>query len=246
MNFFKSRNTNSNNVPKRDSKINAISSDASKQVETTKTIYTNENENLTELNSSLTQKIEDENKKTHEQLFSKTYFKPTIGKKLTIVLIENTSKVVAEKEKLIRLIKRNIETSGLVSIINYDSTVKKSKIFNAKDFNDITFLSSKNIDNETCLFDALVELENLVCDSYMEQEEKENTYIRINDIRIIGIGTCTDSCSKVSKEFAINCFYNVVRKPNVTSKYFCFTEESFIKAAEIGFHSIGAIFRNYQ
>ena len=96
------------------------------------------------------------------------------------------------------------------------------------------------------MFDALVELEFLVSNSYMKLEEKENEDILIDNIEVIGIGTCTDNCSKVSKEVAIDCFCKVARKPGITTKYFCLTDETFTQAAEIGFHSIGAIFKNYQ
>lgn len=135
----------------------------------------------------------------------------------------------------------NNASSGLVKIINYDSNVRQSEIFKETDFS-----SSKNIEGKACLFDALVELENLVSSSYMKVEEKEYEDIRIANIDVIGIGTCSDNCSKVSKKTAIDCFFKVARKPKITTKYFCLNEEAFIKAAEIGFHSIGSIFRNYQ
>ena len=112
-------------------------------------------------------------------------------------------------------------------------------------FDDNSLLSEDNEQNAICLYDALKALEDLVNKEYMVIHEKEFERERINQIEIIGIGTCKDNCSVVSKEEGIESFCNVAKKLNITTKYFCITEESFVSAAEIGFHSIGAISRNY-
>ena len=79
----------------------------------------------------------------------------------------------------------------------------------------------------------------------MKIEEKETERVRINEIHIIGIGNCKENGSKISKEVALKYFKRVVNKKNVTTKYFCLSENSFVNAAEVGFHSIGAIYRKY-
>lgn len=180
-----------------------------------------------------------------EPIVSKTFYKPLVDKKLTILLVENTSKVVEERERIINIIQK-VVSPGLISIIEYGSVVEKSEIFNISDFNNIPFLCNNNIEGKTCLYDAIPSLHSLVLEQYMHIEEKEKERVRINDIEIIGIGTCTDLDSEVWKEVAISMFSEIVSKPRVTTKYFCLTEESFFSAAEIGFRSIGAIFRKYQ
>ena len=80
----------------------------------------------------------------------------------------------------------------------------------------------------------------------MKIEEKETERVRINKIDVIGIGNCKDNGSKISKEQALRYFQKVANLHGVTTKYFCLSENSFIDAAEIGLHSIGAIFRKYQ
>lgn len=172
------------------------------------------------------------------------FFKRLIDKKLTILLIENSSKVSKEKESLIKIVKSFV-TEGLVSVINYGATVRQSEIVDVSAFDNITFLYDNNTGDMACLYDALVALQNLVSKKYMLIEENETERVRVNKIEVIGIGTCRDGCSKVSKEVGIDCFCKVADKTEVITKYFCLTEETFMDAAEIGFRSIGAILRNY-
>lgn len=171
----------------------------------------------------------------------KTVFQPLVDKKLTIILIENTTKVAKESNIFLTDVKKLVP-SGLVSIINYGSTVRQSEIVEVETFDKSIFLYD-DIRDDACLYDALVDLESLVSREYMHIDEKKR--IRVSNIEIIGIGTCTDTCSKSSKEVGIDCFCKVASKFKVVTKCFCLTEENFIDAAEIGFHSIGAIIRNY-
>lgn len=172
-------------------------------------------------------------------------FKKLVDTKLTILLIESSSQVANENEMLMKIIK-SLVTTGKVCFINYGTDVIKSDIFNVTDISDIILPASDLLNDNKCLFDALIELEKLVSQKHMSIEETDTVREMINEIEIIGIGTCKDNGSKTSKEDALNAFYRAVSLSHVSSKYFCLTEENFIEAAEIGFHSIGAIFRNYQ
>ena len=172
------------------------------------------------------------------------FFKRTVEKKLTIILIENTFEVVKEKENLLKIIK-SIVTEGLVSVIRYGSSINRSEIFEVSNIDTFTLVSNYSSDSRYRLYDALVDLEKLVSEQYMSIEEKENERIRINKIEVIGIGTCNDKGSNATKEIAIDSFCKVLAKSEVVSKYFCLTEKTFMDAAEIGFRSIGAIHRNY-
>lgn len=171
-------------------------------------------------------------------------YKPSVSKKLTVILVENTAKVLKEKDKLLKIVK-NLVPTGLICIINYGSTVRQSEIFDISSFDDTVFLCDDDAGDEACLYNALTILDSLILEKYMTIEEINNHRININQCEVVGIGTCKDIGSVFSKEDAIQCFCRVSKRAGITTKYFCLTEENFMDAAEIGFHSIGAIFRNY-
>lgn len=168
-------------------------------------------------------------------------YKRLVNKKLTIVLMENTTKVAKQKEKVLQ-IANNIMKTDLICFINYCDTVEISEIGN----NNLDISYVKVLGDKACLFDALIEAEKLVSSKYLTIEEKETERVCIDSIEIIGIGTCTDNASKASKEDALSSFFEISRKQKVATKYYCLTDEYFLNAAEIGFRSIGSILRNYQ
>lgn len=165
--------------------------------------------------------------------------------KLTIILVENTEAVTKEKDKLEKIVK-SLVTTGRVCVINYGKLVRKGKIVEAKDFECSKLLNEEVISQDACLYDALNALEEVVEENYKKTEELKNKRIRIKSIDIIGIGRCIDNCSIIPSEMAIESFCIVADHRDVTTKYFCLSEENFIDAATIGFHSIGAILRNYM
>lgn len=225
---------------KEDVKIGAQKSTEVQEVENTTRTIKIEDEPID------TKKVLDEYDTSSLPYYSKYIYKRLVTKKLTILLLENTLEVNVEKENLMKIIKK-FSASGLLIVINYGKCVNVSETFDISAFDkDINFSYIEEEGNETCLYDALVELENVIKDKYMKIEETETEKIKVSNIDIIGVGTCKDNCSKVSKEIGINCFYNVVNKPDVVTKYYCLTDTAFINAAEVGFRSIGAISRNYQ
>lgn len=195
--------------------------------------------------NELAMPLENEEKTEGPSFFTKFTYKPIVNKKLTILLLENTAEVDKEKENILKIVKKLV-SSGLLIIISYGNNVKVSQTFDISTFENIEFEYNGSTDNKACLYDALVELEGVVNKMYMKIEEGEKEKVMVNNIDVVGIGTCKDNYSLVSKEQGINYFYTVTRKRDVITKYFCLTEESFIKAAEIGFHSIAAISRSYQ
>lgn len=187
--------------------------------------------------------------------FAKTVYKRLVNKTLTIILVENTSKVMEEFNNITMIAKAIAESiknspakSGLVCVINYGKSVKKSEIFEVTAFTskDITLLYKEEAGDTACLFDALVELEQVVSANYLSIEEKEHEKVMINNIEIIGIGTCRDNASLISKEEGVESFSRVISKAKITTKYYALTDEFFVETAEIGFRSIGAISRSYQ
>ena len=110
----------------------------------------------------------------------------------------------------------------------------------------VKLFDEDDIGQNSCLYDALTVLGSLVFKHYMSVEEKISERVTINQIEVIGIGNCVDNCSsELSKDFGTEAFYRVAKNPNVMTKYLCLSEETFMNAAKIGFHSIGSISRKY-
>lgn len=173
-----------------------------------------------------------------------SYWKKPVNKKLTILLIENTTQV--EKQAIIiEKIVKSVITEGLVCILSYGSSVKKSEIFDAKEIKDKVIFFKEDIGEKACLYDALIEASILILEKWDKVENTETEKVKINCIDVIGIGTCKDNGSKNSKDTGIGCFGNTITKSKCMTKYFCLTEENFLTAAEIGFRSIGSISRQY-
>lgn len=178
-------------------------------------------------------------------VYQTSYIPPIIDKKLSIILIENTVDVAKENDKLIKIIKKLVPT-GLISIIHYGEDIRKTEICESYKFKEENFQCRKEVGETACLYDALVILHKLVTEEYMVVKKVNYRETRINEIEIIGIGTCKDNGSKNPKSVGINCFSDITKKPRISTKYFCLTENSFLDAAEIGFHSIGAVNLNYK
>ena len=177
--------------------------------------------------------------------FPKTVFKRLVNKKLTIILLENTATVAKQKDKVLQIVD-NFVRSDLICIINYGSSVNASEIIGVHNGKDLKIMYDESAGEEACLFDALMELEKIVSSKYLTTEETEHERICVDSIDVIGIGTCRDNCSTTAKADAIDKFYLMSLKSKLVTKYYCLTDEFFMAAAEIGFHSIGAISKTYQ
>ncbi len=172
----------------------------------------------------------------------KIVYKQRVKRDVTILLIENSANTIKERENLLKIVNA-FGARGLIYIISYGKQIKISKDFEPSNFENKTCFIDEEMSNETCLFDALVELEVLLSKRYITENPTQR--IIAKDITIIGIGTCKDSCSKASKEEGIDSFCNVIKKYQAITKYFCLTDDYFLNAAEIGFASIGAISKEY-
>jgi hypothetical protein len=174
------------------------------------------------------------------------FIKPIVDTKLTIFLIENSYEMKKNEEFLKQIVKNSISSEDYVAVINYGSTVRETKPSNSFESYFDKILCSKDITEKKCLYNAIETLEVMVYEYNKKiiEGEKEKTFIK--NVEIIGIGSCTDCGSSISKAYAILCFSKIALFKNVSTKYFCFTDATFVKSAEIGFHSIGAINRNYK
>lgn len=166
-----------------------------------------------------------------------------VNAKLTIILIENTAEVAKEEEKLKAIVKKLVQT-GYICVINYGTVVRKGVIAEASDFDSNNLICKEFAGDNACLFDAIDALEEVVNIYYKKTEDVKNKRVRIQSIDVLGIGRCVDNCSITSRQSASEIFGKVAINTDVNTKYFCLTEASFVAAATIGFHSIGAITKN--
>lgn len=160
--------------------------------------------------------------------------------KLTILLVENSVEVAKLKDKL-DIIVKSLGATSFIYVINYGSAVRENTIVEANTFSSSQLLCEDCIGDKMCLYDALSVLKDVVKKYYNHTEWLKFKKVKITSVDIIGIGRGVDNCSIASFETAISDFNEATLNPNVVSKYFCLTEESFINVATIGFHSIGAI-----
>lgn len=173
-------------------------------------------------------------------------YKPTVYEKLTIILIENTEDVLREQENVLKIVKGLVK-SGYVYIINYGSIIRKSEMIDVSTYDYSDLLYAEDAKSDSRLYDALFALKTLIYEKRYRTIENQNNKIMFNDFEIIGIGKCINNVnSTISKEEALAYFCKVATLPDVKTKYFCLTEDSFIEAATVGFRSIGAIYRNYK
>lgn len=167
-------------------------------------------------------------------------YKPTVNIKLIILLIENTQELIEQKERIQKIV-TDFLSEGKVIILNYGKTINISELKQEEDL-DNNKIFTDEVNKETTLFyDTLVEVEKIVREKYLYVEETEKLKIKINEIKIIGFGTCKDTGSETTKKEAIKKFYEAVKYAKIATEYYCITEEFFVEAAEIGFYSIKSI-----
>lgn len=169
----------------------------------------------------------------------------TFKKKLTIIFIENTKEVLKEKETIIKVVKALVK-SGYVYIINYGLVVTESQIIEVSKFDYNKIMLDDKAGDDSCLYDALLVLESVIYEKLNHTIESQDKINKITNIEVIGFGRCIDKGSSAPKEIAMDYFRTLTQKKDVTIKYFCLTEDSFIDAAEIGFRSIGAMNRKFN
>ena len=165
--------------------------------------------------------------------------KPLKNFQLRIFLIENTLELEKMQHRVSQIFE-NFGTSEFI-IINYGSNVRKIDIIEKNDFNKDEFFVDEDLGENACLYDALIEIENIVKKYYLITKELDDKKIFIDSIEIIGIGTGIDNFSNVSEKLAMESFVRVTKLDRVTTKYFCLDEKNIMNPARIGFRSIGVI-----
>ncbi len=170
-----------------------------------------------------------------------TYLKP-IDAKLVIILLENSLDTYKYRSEIIKILESFI-IDNLVCVISYSKDIKVDYYIDYKDaLNNLTF---NNKDNYRNLFGSIEKLDRVLLENNYKIIDADIVRYNIKTIDIIGFGTCSDNISIFNKVSMQRRFSNIAYKSNVRTKYFCLTEDDIINAAEIGFHSIGVMEKEY-
>lgn len=196
----------------------------------------NNSQNLKEENKQIEVKLKEEKKDY--------FFKKHIKKELVVILLEDNKEVAKYNQSILKIYK-SLTLNKLVYIIKYNKKIKYSSILTPDLLANESIICSSESINESCLYDVLSKMKNIM-NFYLDKDiEREKAIYTIDSIEIIGVGTCTDNCSISDKEKSIQDFNLAISNDKVKTKYFCLTEKNLINAAELGFHSIIAIDRKY-
>lgn len=167
------------------------------------------------------------------------YFPKNEYRKLNILLLENSPVAVEHKQNIIKIIK-NFKPKDFICVINYGESIKKGEICRLEKFNIEQILNEEFKNDKVLFYEALAKLNEVVSTNYKIILEDSNERSKIDEICIVGIGTGLDAGSEISKEDAIKSFNMMVNNHFTETKYFCFTENTFMNVAAIGFRSIGS------
>lgn len=171
-------------------------------------------------------------------------FVPTVlpkfeNRKINIILLENSPKASKMKLDILKIFSKAFNANDFICVINYGEKVKKGETCRFKDFDITQVLNAEFKNKEILFYDALKILDSVVSVDSKKTWKDSYENSKITEISIIGIGEGIDVGSKVSKGEAISYFNKIVNKPNISTKYFCFTEDTFVEVAAMGFNSIG-------
>ena len=158
-------------------------------------------------------------------------YRPTVNIKLIILLIENTQELIEQKERIQKIV-TDFLSEGTVIILNYGKAINISELKQEEDLENNKIFTEKINQNKYYTGDRI---------EYIEKNPTEKLKIKINEIKIIGFGTCKDTGSETTKREAIKKFYEAVKYAKIATEYYCITEDFFVEVAEIGFHSIKSI-----
>lgn len=193
------------------------------------------------------QNLKEENKQTEVKLKEEKkdyFFKKRIKKELVVLLLEDNKEVAKYNQSILKIYK-TLTLNKLVYIIKYNKEIKYSRILIPDLLADESISCSSESINDSCLYDVLSKMKNII-NFYLNNDiEREKEIYTIDSIELIGVGTCTDNCSMSDQEKSIQDFNLAISNNKIKTKYFCLTEKNLINAAELGFHSIMAMERKY-
>lgn len=167
------------------------------------------------------------------------FFKKTVDKSLTVIIVEDTEETVKKREELLKIINMRVR-SDVICIVRYGNTVSIEKVQENNEFNRNNVFSRQKQNSDTvCFFDAIKIVESIaeVC-KYKVYEENGWEKKKIQSIDIIGIGTGKEYGSKTDFTQAIKSL-NKINEKNIETKYFCLEDTYLSGLASLGFRSVG-------
>lgn len=191
-----------------------------------------------------TLKLEQQNPVVKLEPIKVVRYKPTVDKTLVVLLVEETSNLLRFSNSIYKILD-NISIENYLCIIRYGIDVNVSDIDIKSKFDKETLKIRFNTKNDKrCLYDALSKLSSIVSENLGEIIETETTRYMINKVEVIGIGTCCDDLSDISKE-AVTLLFDQVLEKNVRTRYFCTDEMYMQNAAELGFRAVACFNKKF-
>lgn len=166
--------------------------------------------------------------------------KPLLSKKLTILLVEETSEMIPYASLMLGKNLSVVNENDFLCIIRYsenaDAVIKiKNK------FNEVELKANDDTENDKkCFYDALEKAYEIVEKYCLGTFEDTDNRYKIESTEIIGIGTASDNSSKIDLEETIKKFDKILQK-GIKTKYFCIDDIYMKNAAILGFRFIGSI-----
>lgn len=187
-----------------------------------------------------------ETKKDNTEAEKKPYFfKETLHKTLTILLIEDSKEMYEFNKEIVELSKRAVG-DNLAVIIHYGKEIENPGLYYPGQVDEDALICLNEKGTSLCFYDAIIHLETIVDDSVFHIVEGKTKKYEIENVEIVGFSTGIDNISKSTIKEAYEAFKKISEKTKVTNKCFCISEDNFISLASIGFHSIGRIKTNFE
>ncbi len=202
-----------------------------------------------------TNPVTDDNKKMFPNVWSNERFKekrdytsvkvtpvikPVVNKKLTILLVEETSEMLPYAA---RLLNKNVEVvnkDDFLCIIRYSENIET--VVKIKDkFNEVELEANVDTTNDKkSFYDALKKAYEIVMQYSIGTIEDSINRYRVCDFEVVGMGTASDNSSKITFEEAIKEFDKILNK-GIKTRYFCIDDVYMKNAALFGFRTIGSM-----
>lgn len=166
--------------------------------------------------------------------------KPVVNKKLTILLVEETSEMLPYAT---RLLNKNVEVvnkDDFLCIIRYSENVET--VVKIKDkFNEVELKANVDTTNDKkSFYDALKKAYEIVMQYSIGTIEDSINRYRVCEFEIVGMGTASDNSSEITFEEAIKEFDKILNK-GIKTRYFCIDDVYMKNAAAFGFRTIGSM-----
>ncbi len=174
-------------------------------------------------------------------------YKQTLYRKLTIILIEETTALNPFVNIVSKIIESSCQSeSDYYCIIKYGDTFTMPKLLFKKELKQEDIIFKGNITNEkSCLYDVVCNIPPFVEEAVLSHKEDERYKYMISEIEVVGIGTCTDNASKNTKKDAYTAFNKLLSRKDIKTKYCCTSDVLMQEPAKFGFRNIVCMSKEY-